>query len=148
MVLSNEAFNYNYFVFCFFFVYQFGSWCFCTYLIYLYARWLRLGSMSASNSINSLRNLDGNLSQLCVSLEQALFDKPITTAKNAFKFWYSLQLRKHKNKHEYSLIRAKEYIFIFQWKGFLSQKTSFLFIIQFSMSVLDMRKTIHRIHSK
>lgn len=49
--------------------------------------------MSASNSINNFLNFDGTLSQLCVSLEQALFDKPMTTAKNAFKFWYSLQLQ-------------------------------------------------------
>lgn len=54
--------------------------------IYLYARWFRLGSISASNSVNNLRNFDGNLSQLCVSREQALLANPITTAKKAFKF--------------------------------------------------------------
>lgn len=63
---------------------------------YLYARWFRLGSISASNSANSFLNFDGNLSQVCDNLEQAIFERPITTAKNAFKFWYSLQLKRRK----------------------------------------------------
>lgn len=59
---------------------------------HLYARWFRLGSIRASNSAKSLRNFDGSLSHVCVSRETAEFDIPITMAKNAFKFWYSLQL--------------------------------------------------------
>lgn len=59
---------------------------------HLYALWLRLGSIRASNSVKSFRNLEPSLSQLWPNLETAEFDIPMTTAKNAFKFWYSLQL--------------------------------------------------------
>lgn len=48
--------------------------------------------MRASNSVKSFRNFDGSLSHVWVSLDTAEFDIPITIAKNAFKFWYSLQL--------------------------------------------------------
>lgn len=58
-----------------------------------YVLWLRLGSIRASNSINTLRNFEGIFSQVCVNRETALLDKPITMAKNAFKFWNSLQLK-------------------------------------------------------
>lgn len=58
-----------------------------------YARWLRIGSISASNSAKSLRNFDGNLSHVCDSREHAICESPMTTAKNALRFWYSLQLQ-------------------------------------------------------
>lgn len=42
--------------------------------------------------MKSFRNFDGSLSQVCDNLDTAVFDIPITMAKNAFKFWNSLQL--------------------------------------------------------
>lgn len=59
---------------------------------HLYARWFRLGSISASNSEKSFRNFEGSLSHVWLNLDTAVFDIPITIAKNAFRFWYSLQL--------------------------------------------------------
>lgn len=57
-----------------------------------YARWLRLGSMRASNSWKILRNFEGIFSQVWCSRVTAIFDRPITMAKKALRFWYSLQL--------------------------------------------------------
>lgn len=43
--------------------------------------------------MKTLRNFEGIFSQVCVNRETAWLDKPITIAKNAFKFWNSLQLK-------------------------------------------------------
>lgn len=63
----------------------------------LYALWFLLGSMIASNSVKSFRNFDGSLSQVLDNLDTATLLRPITIAQNAFRFWYSLQL-KNKNR--------------------------------------------------
>ena len=42
--------------------------------------------------MNIFLNLEGRRSQVCVSRLTAPLLSPITKAKNAFRFWYSLQL--------------------------------------------------------
>lgn len=68
-----------------------GGWSFPTLI--LYARWFRLGSMRLSNSVYSLRNFEGSFSHVSESRLTATLLSPITMAKNAFRFWYSLQLQ-------------------------------------------------------
>lgn len=51
-----------------------------------YARWLRVGSMSASSSVKSFRDLDGSFSHVSDSRETATLPKPITMANSAFRF--------------------------------------------------------------
>lgn len=58
----------------------------------LYARWFLDGSMKLSNSAKTFRDFDGSRSQVCVSLDNAVLPRPMTMAKKAFRFWYSLQL--------------------------------------------------------
>jgi len=53
--------------------------------VILYALWFRLGSMSASYSVNCFRDLDGNLSQVVDSRLTATSLSPISMAKNALK---------------------------------------------------------------
>lgn len=58
-----------------------------------YALWFRLGSMSASYSVNCFRDFDGNLSHVVDSRLTATSLNPIRIAKNALKLLYSLQLK-------------------------------------------------------
>jgi hypothetical protein len=68
-----------------------GGWSFPTLI--RYDRWFRLGSMRLSNSVYSLRNFEGSFSHVSESRLTATLLSPITMAKKAFRFWYSLQLQ-------------------------------------------------------